>query len=73
MMTESLRVDAARVGLYGSTGIMVRAQKGDGSWVTADIADLTVESLNAWLRSRGGDNEWAEQVVRHLLGHRPTP
>jgi len=31
--------------------------------VSVDIAFLTKDSLHAWLRSRGGENLWAENVV----------
>jgi len=57
------------------TGIFVRAKlqstnaADNGKWGPHDIADLTRESLVAWLRSRGGHNEWAEQTVLILLGH----
>ena len=67
----TLKVDADRRGIYGETGIYVRALDGE-KWTNADIADLTYESLNEWLRSRGGENEWAESVVCILLGH-PAP
>lgn len=50
------------------TGIYVRAKK-DGKYITADISHLDHDSLKAWLRSRGGENEWAENVVAILLGH----
>lgn len=50
------------------TGIYVRAQLPDGKWVNADILQLTPQSLTEWLRSRGGDNPWAESVVLSLLG-----
>lgn len=65
----NLKVDPAREGNYGYTGILVRAQDGAGRWVNADIADLDKRSLQEWLRSRGGQNEWAESVVHILLGH----
>lgn len=53
---------------YGenSTGVFVRAQCDDGTWMPADIAQLTKESLIAWLRSRP---RGAEQTVLILLGH----
>lgn len=70
VVNVTYRVDASRRGMYGTTGIFVRAQEVDGSWTSADIADLNRESLDAWLRSRGGENDWAESVVRILLGHR---
>lgn len=53
-----------------STGIYVRAwSDSDDKWVNADIARLDKESLLYWLKSRGGDNPWAEDVVGILLGH----
>lgn len=66
-----LRVDPNRVQLP-MTGIPVRA-KYEGLWTTVDIVALDVRSLNAWLRSRGGENPWAESVVRVLLGHPVEP
>lgn len=64
----TLRIDPARKGKFETTGIYVRALDGT-VWVSADIADLDRESLIVWLRSRGGDNTWAENVVAMLLGH----
>lgn len=51
-----------------STGIFVRALDGD-RWDSVDIAQLDRSSLLLWLRSRGGDNPWAEDVVGIILGH----
>lgn len=56
---------------HGSTGIYVRAVDAAGRWGSFDIAELSTESLFAWLRSRGGRNAWAESVVLILLGHDP--
>ena len=57
-----------REGLHhGSTGICVRAMYG-GKWGNYDIAELDLPSLRYWLRSRGGENAWAEAVVEILLG-----
>ncbi len=53
------------------TGIYVRAQTPGGTWHNADISMLDLPSLRAWLRSRGGDNPWAESVIERLLGHDP--
>lgn len=53
----------------GETGILVRAKDADGHWLNADITTLDLDSLKRWLRSRGGDNPWAESVVLLLLGH----
>lgn len=52
-----------------ATGIYVRA-RGPGGYDSFDIATLSYDSLMTWLRSRGGQNEWAESVVAALLGHR---
>lgn len=68
MMTE-FEVDPARKDDGdGVSGIYVRA-KLDGKWDSYDIATLTAESLLAFLRSRGGKNEWAENCVLSMLGH----
>lgn len=68
-----LRVKADRLNLDPRepdwTGILVRAQAPDGSWMNADIGQLDRESLHRWLRSRGGRNLWAENVVLMILGH----
>jgi hypothetical protein len=63
-----LTADPSRVEEYGGTGILVRAKLG-GVVGNYDIAELDKASLLAWLRSRGGDNPWAEDVVGILLGH----
>lgn len=52
------------------TGIYVRARS-RGKWGSHDIAALDKPSLLAWLKSRGGDNQVAEDVVGHLLGYGP--
>lgn len=54
---------------HGSTGIYVRAKGYDGRWGSFDIAELDRSSLHTWLRSRGGENQWAENCVLALLGH----
>jgi len=51
------------------TGIYVRAKRESGKWESVDILCLTKDSLLDWLRSRGGDNPWAEDVVGILLGY----
>lgn len=51
-----------------ATGIYVRAKRAN-KWDTVDIAELNKASLLAWLRSRGGENPWAENTVGQLLGH----
>ena len=63
-----LKTDPARLHLDDNTGIIVRALV-DGRPASVDIACLDKESLHDWLRSRGGNNEWAEHVVMLLLGH----
>lgn len=55
-----------------NSGILVRA-KLNGEWGNYDIAELTRQSLFAWLRSRGGSNPWAENTVAIILGHKPEP
>lgn len=54
---------------WGSTGIFVRAQHETGKWESVDIVLLTKDSLLEWLKSRGGSNPYAEDVVGILLGH----
>lgn len=63
-----LKVDPNRDRLP-ETGIYVRAQNEKGKWLSADIAHLSSASLLHWLRSRGGENPLAENVVGILLGH----
>jgi len=63
------RADPDRMDRDGSTGIYVRAIV-DGRLQSIDIACLDRQSLRDWLRSRGGNNEWAEHVVLLLLGHK---
>lgn len=58
------------------TGILVKAKAqhlrtGEDMYINADIMWLTRDSLLAWLRSRGGSNPWAENVVLLLLDHEP--
>jgi len=71
-----LKVDKERFQLMQNreispTSIHVRALNDTGSWATHDIAVLQKKSLAVWLRSRGGNNPWAESVVAVLLGHDP--
>lgn len=67
----TLEVDPERVAMGDpGTGIFVRAIF-DGQWGSYDIATLKREGLIDWLRSRGGRNDWAENVVALLLGHQP--
>jgi len=69
-----LQVDVTRQAVVNAdvdesvTGIFVRAQN-DGRWGSYDIAFLDAESLLKFLRSRGSDNRWAEDVVGILMGH----
>lgn len=64
-----LIADETRLDMHhGSTGIYIRA-KLHGKWGSYDIAALQKESLLAFLKSRGGDNQWAEDIVGILLGH----
>lgn len=63
-----LAVNPNRTDLHGSTGIYVRAEL-DGEIGNFDIAELDSASLLTWLRSRGGDNLWAEDTVGIILGH----
>ena len=68
-MTDELdlRVDPARRNLE-RTGIYVRARDGE-RFVSADIDQLDKRSLLAFLRSRGGDNPWAEEIIGLIMGH----
>jgi hypothetical protein len=56
---------------FPRTGIFVRAKDQSGKHQSVDIALLNKASLLALLRSRGGRNEWAENMVGLLLGHGP--
>lgn len=58
--------------VVGPTAIFVRAVDGEGKWHSADIVTLDRDSLIRWLRSRGGKNLLAENVVLVLLGHEPV-
>lgn len=62
-----LLVDSSRIN-YGNTGIFVRAKNG-AHYGSFDICELEKDSLLEWLRSRGGDNKYAEDVVGIILGH----
>ena len=67
---QDLRIDPEReIDYADATGIYVRAQGQDGKWGSYDIAQLDAPSLLKCLRSRGGCNRWAENVVGILLGH----
>jgi hypothetical protein len=67
-MMKELFIDPARVE-FPETGIYVRAKNMFGKWDNIDIAHLKRDSLLDWLRSRGGDNLWAENTVLLLLAH----
>lgn len=54
-----------------ATGIYLRAKGQDGRWGSYDIAELDRASLVEFLRSRGGQNVWAENVVLIMLAHAP--
>jgi len=51
------------------TGIFITVEV-DGKWWSLDIGDhrVTDEQVLMWLRSRGGHNPWAENVVLKFLG-----
>ena len=55
-----------------NTGIYIR-ELVDGKWQSIDIGDtrLSNEQVLKWLRSRGGDNPWAENTVLLLLNRQP--
>ena len=63
-----LKVDPKRIH-EGGTGLCVRAELPSGGFGSADIVSLDKRSLLEWLRSRGGDNPLAEDVVGILLDH----
>jgi len=68
-MNPSYYVDQTRLDILDS-GFPIRAKnRATGRYDTYDIIQLDKPSLLAWLRSRGGDNEYAENVVLLLLGH----
>jgi len=65
-----MKIDPERRDPYAdATGIYVRVADGVG-FFNADIAQLDGPSLLEWLRSRGGNNPWAENTVAHMLGHK---
>lgn len=55
------------------TGILVRAQNEDGKFENIDAVHLDASSMLVWLRSRGGYNPWAEQVLFRVLGYEDIP
>lgn len=68
---EKIRAEKLASFQYWMTELQLalRGAKLDDKWGNFDIADLTKESLLEWLRSRGGENKWAEDTVGILLGH----
>ena len=67
-LPNDLRVSLER-STFPESGVPVRAIGPDGKWGSHDIAHLDRDSLHQWLRSRGGKNLWAENVVFILLNH----
>jgi hypothetical protein len=51
------------------TGITVVAPGPSGGGGLCDIAQLDSDSLNRYLRSKGGRNDLAEDIVKTILGH----
>jgi hypothetical protein len=71
-LLDDLHIDPQRVETaenFPRTGVFVRAKDQSGKHQSVDIALLNKASLLALLRSRGGRNEWAENMVGLLLGH----
>jgi hypothetical protein len=69
LKVDEVRIVARRVGALPDTGILVRARTTEGEYKSVDITILDRDSLLRWLRSRGGANQWAEEVVCILLKH----
>jgi hypothetical protein len=67
---DELKVDVVRLD-FTPTGIFVRAKDPSGKWISTDIVHLDKQSLLAWLRSCGGKNQWAENIIALLLRHGP--
>lgn len=75
-MSEELHVDIERLKKHGDaevTGIFTRAivEGGDPRERSVDIAVLDNKSLVAFLRSKGGANEFAEDCIGMILGYGP--
>jgi hypothetical protein len=71
-LLDDLQIDPQRAVIaenFPRTGVFVRAKDQSGKHQSVDIALLNKASLLALLRSRGGRNEWAENMVGLLLGH----
>ena len=73
-LLDDLHIDPERAVMADNlprTGAFVRAKDQSGKHQSVDITLLNKASLLALLRSRGGRNEWAENMVGLLLGHGP--
>lgn len=68
LRTDPGRENQLKAGILRATNIPVRAKRGE-AFDNVDIVELDRISLLVWLRSRGGDNPWAENLVLILLGH----
>lgn len=56
------------------TGVMVKGKHTNAdTFGQYDVKYLDRDSLSRWLRSKGGNNELAEDMVRRLLGHAAQP
>ena len=69
LIIDPYRFASIEQGDMSVVGIPVRARHDDYKWSTVDIMALTKESLLGWLKSRGGDNPWAEDVVGIIMNH----
>lgn len=73
LKTDKAREDKFRGDAIGPillvTGIFTRALNSSNKWESVDIVLLDKPSLLEWLRSRGGENRWVEDVVGIILGH----
>lgn len=55
---------------HNLTGIYLRAKGTNGKRGSYDIAELRECDVRHWLKTEGGDNPLAENiVVNHMLGH----
>jgi len=63
-----LKVDPDRMKFKELTGIFVRAKNGD-SWGSYDCAVLDKPSFLSWIRSRGGSNAFAEDILGLVMGY----
>lgn len=69
MSEQTYKADSSRMDLP-ETGMYIRAQNEAGSYGAFDLSHLDRDSVVRWLRSRGGENLWAENTVLILLGHK---